>query len=75
MRIRFEKKKKREVELRVVSTAKFAWIPTKLSNGTWVWLEKYRMGEFRSVRARRRANVDPADYSNVIELVELRDAR
>jgi len=79
MRIRFEKRKKREAEFKAVSGTRFAWFPTRLSNGTWVWLEKYRIGVFRSGPPRPETDSDPVDYppasfAGLAEFGELRDA-
>lgn len=56
-------KKKREIEIKVVHGVRFAWVPTKLSNGTWVWLEKYRIGVFQSASGRTDTNCVRSDKS------------
>jgi|GEM_PF-6602188 len=43
MRFRFHKRLGARMANRSASKRRFAWVPKKLSNGTIVWLESYRL--------------------------------
>lgn len=46
---------------------RFAWLPTKMSNGTWVWLEGYRS-------INRRKCYPPPISHNVIDFAAHKDS-